>query len=97
MLLLSGFQIFELIEGNESRMKYRKGKDNKRQIKIRKKQKTTTSNNNRQKKKVAKKESDSVIKNSICDLIRNGELYRVSLEILLHDFCTFGIFYISVV
>ena len=36
----------------------------------------------------------SVIKNSICVLILNGELYRVSLEILLHDVCTFGIFFI---
>ena len=24
----------------------------------------------------------------------NGELYRLSLEILLHDFCTFEVFYI---
>ena len=26
-------------------------------------------------------------------LILNGELYRVSLDILLHDFCTFRIFH----
>ena len=34
-----------------------------------------------------------VVKTGICVLILHGELYRVSLEILLHDFCTFGIFY----
>ena len=35
----------------------------------------------------------SVIKIGICVLILHGELYTVSLEILLPDFCTFGIFY----
>ena len=68
-------------------MRYSKGKD--REIKIRKKQ-------NSNKKKV-KRKVISVIKNSICVLIYlmvNYNLHKVSLDILLDDFCTFGIFYI---
>ena len=37
----------------------------------------------------------TVIKIGICALKLDGELYRVSLEILLHDFLTFRIFYIA--
>ena len=82
-------------------MKYGKEKDKQRQIKIRKitkrektktktKQKTTTGTKNR----TIKRKVISLIKISIWVFILNGELHRVSLEILLHDFCTFGIFYI---
>ena len=65
----------ELIEGDGNRKKYRKGKNKQRQIKIRKKQTNKT-------KKT--EQVTSVIKTGICALIRNGELYRLSLEILPH-------------
>ena len=75
----------ELIEWDGNRMKCRKGKDKQRQIKIRK-------NKAKQTKKTVKRKVISVIKIGICVLILNGKPYRVSLEILLHDFCAFEIF-----
>ena len=89
-------------------MKYGKERDKERQIKIRKitkrektktktKQKTTTTTTTKTtgtKSRTIKRKVISLIKISIWVFILNGELHRVSLEILLHDFCTFGIFYI---
>ena len=71
-------------------MKYSKGKDKQRQIKIRRNQKKT----NKKHKTVKMKKRKVIGVIGICVLILNGELYRVSLEILLHDFCAFRIFYI---
>ena len=65
----------ELTEGVRNRKKYRKRKNKQRQIKIRKKQTNKT-------KKT--EQVTSAIKIVICALICNGELYRLSLEILLH-------------
>ena len=88
----------ELIHGDGNRKKYRKGENKQRHIKIREnknnnKKKNKKNNNNNTSNKRKTEQVISVIKIGICALILNGELYRVSLEILLHDFCSFGIFY----
>ena len=55
---------------------------------------TTATKTTGTKNRTIKRKVIGLIKISIWVFILNAELHRVSLEILLHDFCTFGIFYI---
>ena len=81
--------LVELIEGDGNRKKYRKGKNKQRQIKLRKKNNKKKKNKNKTKQKT--EQVTSVIKIGICALIPYGEVYRLSLEIVLHCYMIYVI------